>query len=245
MNIYNDTQGAQSSYPTNPIFNSVQITNSLTLNGLSKGDLLFVQDNTNDVAGLAVGDQDMVLTSDKNNSGIPEWKDTLKLNVVELNDLKITGLVQGDILCGGATVPFISRLPVGADNQILYSNGTEIGWQSKNVGKHAFYYAGSANNISSVLAPSVGGNGFSLTSGRLYKMTVSAQIDSAVETVHQLWLNSLQVPELFFLYDGNADMAKTFLYTSPIDGALFIELRSAAASGTASIYDFRMFAEEY
>lgn len=243
MNIYNDSNST-TQYPANPIFQSIY-TDGLSIKNLQKGSILFGENNTEDVGALVLGPQDYVLQSDAANTGIPIWKNTVKLDYAEMNDLKLTGLVKGDLLVGGDDFPFVSRLPCGTNNQILYSNGVELGWQDKTVGNHYFYFAGGSNNISNVLGPVVGGNGFSLTSGRLYKMTLSAQLDSAVETVHQLWLNSVQVPNLFFLYDGRADMSKTFLYTAAASGALFIELRSATVSGTASIFDFRLFAEEY
>lgn len=244
MNIYNDSSTSNSaSYPTSPNFTNIDtqnilIHNSLAISGLLKGQILIGEDNLNDVGGLNIGDQDMILCSDKNNSGLPEWRNDITVNKITTNLINNVGVVRGDLLVGDITAGNIARLPIGANGYQLYSNGTECGWQNPLDNYQYFYFAGSAANVNTILNPIVGGNGFNLTNGQRYLATVSARIVAAQPSEYVLKLEGS--PITIFNYDGNSDMSRTFLFTSGSAGAILIEVDGLTTAGTASLLEFFM-----
>ena len=247
MNIYNDSQATSSAnYPTSATFTNIETTNaiihnSLAIDGLAKGSILIGEDNTNDVGALLLGLDKMVLCADTA-SGLPQWRNNITLDYIETNQIKIPTVIGGDLLVGQNS-NFLARLPCGANNQVLYSNGTELGWQNKTAGNQYFYFPGSTGNISTVYGVIVGGNGFNLTAGRQYKMTVSANIVTTAQANFLLFLGGTQITN--FSYFTNADMSRTFLYTATGSGAINIELYGLSSAAGNSIYEFAIFGSEF
>ena len=245
MNIYNDSQfSSQASYPTTASFQNINtenivISNSLSINGAQKGQILICEDNTNDIGGLDLGDQDFILCSDKNNTDLPIWRNDITVNKITTNLISNIGVQPGDLLVGDQITPTnIARLPIGPNGYILFSNGVEPGWQSLQSLYSSFYFPGSLNNVSNVLSIIVGGNGLSLTAGQQYLATVSARVVLSGTAAFTLKLSS--TPITTFNYSGSSDMSRSFLFTSPSAGAILIEVEGLTTSPPGSLLEFFM-----
>lgn len=103
-------------------------TSSLTINGGTKGDVLIIADNNGMVDGIALGSTNHVFVANAGNNGLPGYTDALNINTLTSNDIKINGVLTGDLLVG-STGDFIQRLPIGASGLILTSNGSNVQWQ--------------------------------------------------------------------------------------------------------------------
>jgi hypothetical protein len=135
MNIYN--QSGNNSGSTNNIvsqnitaqnayLDNVYIDQSLNLTGLSKGDILFIGNETGLVDGLEKGNNNDVLCS---NGLIPEYRNSLVLQDLQINTLKINDTLEGDIIVIDDQSQ-IDRLPIGLSGTFLQSDGTNPSWSA-------------------------------------------------------------------------------------------------------------------
>jgi hypothetical protein len=220
MNIYNSSNLNSNNNFGDLQVGNLDITGGLTINGASRGDILICENNTNDIGGLELGLQDMVLCSDRNNTGIPIWRNNITLNTLNCNDININGVQVGDLLVGGAQSA-IARLPVGLDNQVLFSNGAQLGWQSLSVLNNSIYVNGplSLPETTQVIYTN---NTINVISGRDYKITLNAQI-----TLTDLVQLSFNVNNIFSrngTYNSNGDVNIMFIYQALSTGALTLTL---------------------
>lgn len=126
-NIYNESGfSSNQNIETSQIVTDTIQTNEIIIPNSHKGDILFIGDS-NTVEGLLIGNQDDVLCSDKDNTGLPIYKNDLNLNTVTCNDIKINGLQTGDLIVG-ITNNFVDRLAIGPSGYILTSNGSQVQW---------------------------------------------------------------------------------------------------------------------
>lgn len=248
MNIYNDSQSTSTtSYPPAPTFTTVDtqnviIRNGLQITGATKGGVLICENTSNDIGELVLGPQDFVMASDLNNTGLPIWRNNLILNEITTNQIKIPGVVQGDLLVGQNT-NYLGRLPIGSNDQVLFSNGTNIGWLSPNARNSYYYNAGTNNNVPfNVIGIVFNSTTLNLIIGKRYKITVSARISSLADTNFDLAFNGTSVAIFNYLF--NNDMARTFLYTATTVNVI-INLNGQTNNANSSIYDFLITAEEF
>lgn len=101
------------------VFNSVD-TNNLTMN-FPLGALLF--SNSGPIDGLQIGNQNDVLIS----NGIPEWTNSLTLQDLTTNTLKIPTTQNGDLIVFD-NANNAQRLAVGSSGQFLISDGVNPTW---------------------------------------------------------------------------------------------------------------------
>lgn len=248
MNIYYDSQSTSStSYPTSAVFTNIDtqdviIRNGLQITGLTKGGILIGENNLNDVGELVLGPQDFILASDATGSGLPIWRNNIVLNELQTNQIKIPTIARGDLLVGENT-SFMGRLPIGANDTVLFSNGTDVGWLSPNSRNSYYFNAGTNNNVPfNVIGIVFNSTTLNLIIGKRYKITVSARILSLANTSFDLAFNGTSVAVFNYLYDN--DMARTFLYTATTVNVI-VNLNGQTNNANSSILDFLVTAEEF
>ena len=127
-NIYNDSSFTNSQNLTpESIVTSDITTSGLTINGSTKGQILIIDDTNGSVDGLDLGSNNDVLVANPTNNGLPGYTNSLNINTLTCNDLKINGVQTGDLLVG-VTNNFIDKLPIGISGNLLTSDGTNPVW---------------------------------------------------------------------------------------------------------------------
>lgn len=123
MNIfYSSDYATEATLPTDVTFNSIS-SNTINIPNSVAGDLLYINANK-DITGLAIGPQNYVLQS----SGTePQWTNTLNINTVQTNALRINNTFLNDMYCTDSNNNLL-RIPIGNDGDILKYGGGTIGW---------------------------------------------------------------------------------------------------------------------
>lgn len=248
MNIYNDSQATSATnYPTSATFTNIEtqdviIHNNLKITGATKGGIIICENTQNDIGELVLGPQDFVLAADQV-SGLPIWRNNIIMNEIQTNQLKIPTIVQGDLLVGQNT-SFMGRLPRGAVDTVLFSDGSNLGWLPRSAGNSFYENVGSANNIPlNTVGTIFNSNGLDLFAGKRYKFTISARILSQAATSFSLLINTF--PIAVFNYVFNGDMSRTILYTAGSTGSVQIELTGSTDIVNSSILNFIITSEEF
>ena len=109
------------------IFTNVE-TSSLKIDGGSKGDILMIGDSNGNVDGLTLATTNDVLVANPSGNNLPGYTNALNVNTVSCNDLKINGLLNGDLIVG-KTNDYVDRLPIGGSGKVLTSDGSTPFWQ--------------------------------------------------------------------------------------------------------------------
>jgi len=249
MNIYNDSQATSATnYPPAPTFTTIDTQNILVRNGLeitgaTKGGILMCEDNLNNIGELVLGPQDYVMASDKLNSGLPIWTNALTLNAITTNQIKIPTVVQGDLLVGQNT-NYLGRLPRGAVDTVLFSDGANLGWLPRSAGNSYYTNAGTANNIPvNVVGLIFNAIALDVFIGKRYKITVNARVLSQANTSFSLTFNGFAVSVFNYLWDN--DMSRVFIYTAIATGFVQIQLTGSTNIVNSSILDFIITSEEF
>lgn len=247
MNIYNTSNTSGNTYPTNATFTNLGATNlevlsSFSIAGAQKGDILICEDTTNDIGALELGPQNYVLVSDKNNSDLPLWDDSVTLNIGQFNELKLVGVNAGDLLAGSGANQ-IGRLPLGLANQVLFSNGTELGWQYLSDLNNSIYIAGPLT-IPTSTATIWSSSAINVIVNREYKITFNAQL-----TLTALTQITCEISGIFArngTYSANGDLNVMFVYLATATGPLPLEIRASVTAGnTASLQTITITVEEF
>lgn len=247
MNIYNNSQAqSESNYPPQITSTTIDtqdiiVRNGLQITGATKGDLLICEDNSNNIGGLQLGPNNYVLQADSA-SGLPIWRNFINVNEVQTVSLKIPGIVQGDLLVGQNT-EFLGRLPCGANDTVLFSDGGQLGWLPRSAGNSYVGVPGptaiplnTASNIISIF-------GLDLSAGKRFKLTVSGNVDSSANTNFVLSLNGSQIAG--FSYVFNADMHRTIIYTAPVSGAVSVVVSAFSNTINSNLNNFLIVAEQF
>lgn len=249
MNIYNDSNAvSQTSYPTNPIFTNIDtqdviIRNNLQITGASLGGLIMCEDNLNNIGELVLGPQDFILASDKNNTSLPIWRNNISLNEIQTNQLKIPTIVQGDLLVGQNT-NYLGRLPCGAFDTVLYSDGSNLGWLSTTSGNTFYNNAGVPNNITlNVLSVIYSVSALDFIAGKRYRINISGRVASQGTTGFILTFNGATIAVFNYIYDN--DMSRTVIYNPAITGSVTLELQGLTNIVNSSIFDFCVTSEQF
>lgn len=248
MNIYNNSTIGTNTYPTNATFTSVettslQIDSTFIIQGAQKGGILVCEDNNNDIGQIDIGLQNMVLASDANNTGLPIWTNSVTLNTGTFNGLNLVGVANGDLLVGSGTNS-IGRLPIGLDDQVLFSNGTTVGWQSLSALNNYLFFAGSGGNIPTSTGVIYTNSSIGLTANRRYKISVAGQL-----TTTALVQLTVSIPSIFArngTYDGDGDVSIMFIYIPASTGALTLQISGQVTPGnTATLSQTYITVEEF
>ncbi len=247
MNIYNDSQATSSTnYPTSATFTNIDtqdliIRNGLRITGATKGGIVICENNLNDIGELVLGPQDFVLAADQV-SGLPIWRNNIIMNEIQTNQLKIPTITRGDLLVGQNT-SFMGRLPIGANDTVLFSNGTDVGWLSPNSRNSFYFNPGTNNNVPlNVIGIIFNSTTLTLIIGKRYKISVTARILSQGNTSFDLAFNGTSVAVFNYLNDN--DMSRNILYTATTINVI-INLNGTTNNANSSIYDFLVTAEEF
>lgn len=247
MNIYNDSSYSNlPTYPTQINATDIETTNlivnnSLSLNNLQKGQILIGEDSSSDVGFLDLGLNNNVLCADTT-SGLPQWRNFLTVENITTDEIFIPNLIKGDILTC-AVNGSVARLPVGANETVLYSNGTECGWLPRNYQNAYNYIAGSLNNISVTPATIIGVNHGSFINGLRYRISFNARILAYTDTILQVYINGVLQNDIGMTYLCQGDVSRSFIWTSNFSGAINFEIYGSCSSGTCSLLNFYLFSE--
>ena len=123
-NIYLKTDlsgaGGGGGLPSDATFNSLT-TNTLTIPGGAKGDILFIGDNIGTIDGLNIGTVNDVLVSD---GTIPQYTNALNVNTVRANSMRINGLGNGNLMVGSNGDGTFAQLTPGPIHTMMASDGS-------------------------------------------------------------------------------------------------------------------------
>ena len=221
------SDGTLPGWTNNININSVT-TNDLIINNSVQGDILFVDNNQ--INGLAIGANNYVLQS---NNSSPQWTNDLTLNTITLNDLKINGTVQNDILTIDSN-QFIERIPIGPLGSILTSYGTSLQYALYSDGRALFY----GNQLQSEMAQTFSANQINLTAnvrttyintnftvynGRKYKVSFYCFIQQAGSSTFFVTTN---LTEKLFSSTGNQTLNWKYIYTANATGLINFKLEA-------------------
>ncbi len=241
MNIYNDSNfSSQTSMPSTPTFSGIT-TSGITIPGSGTGDLLFI--DSTQVDGLAIAPQNYVLQS---SGTLPQWTNSLTVNTVTCNDIKINATSQGDLFTVGADT-FLERIAKGSAGSIFMAGtGTDIGWVLLNNGRpivlnnvlttEASQYAyTSFVNITTNPLTLLYTLNFNVVNGRRYKLTISGRQQTVNGGAYSFKLAGQTISD--FLIDGNADLCRNFIYTALTTGTILGEFfgNSTVAPATSLV----------
>lgn len=127
-NIYwNSSQNDNQNITTTDLTTDTLTTSGLKFKNGTKGQILIIGDTSGNVDGLDLGTTDDVLVANPSNNGLPGYTNSLSINTLTANDIKINNLVNGDLIVG-VTNDFVDRLPLGPSGYILTSNGSDPIW---------------------------------------------------------------------------------------------------------------------
>lgn len=127
-NVFSDSSyGLNGAITPSSITTNEITTGGIIIPGSEKGDILFIGDTSGTVDGLNVGTTGDVMIS---NGTIPEWTNAISINTLTCNDILINSTVQGDLLQAYGSPPYLDRVPIGTQNQILTVGSTSNAiWQ--------------------------------------------------------------------------------------------------------------------
>lgn len=248
MNIYNNSTIGNNTYPTNAVFTGIetstlQVDSTFIIQGAQKGGILVCEDNNNDIGEINLGTQNMALVSDKNNTGLPIWTDSVTLNSATLNGLNLNGVLTGDLLVGSGGGA-VGRLPIGTADYALFSNGSTVGWQSLTALNQYLTFAGSANNILQASNPIASSSSMTVTNGRRYKIHITGNLITSVPVSLSYSIAASVIETITFT--GSNAVAITHIFTAASTGNLLVTLAGFTGVVTlATILNIKFIMSEF
>lgn len=237
MNIYNNsTAGTTASYPQNATFSTIetgtlQIDSTFIIQGATKGGLLVCEDNTNDIGQINLGDKNFLLASDKTATDLPVWVNDITINKITSNLYNYVGITTGDLLVGEATGN-LGRLPAGTADQVLFSDGTNLGWQSLTA-LNKFLQPTGTFTLNDSPTTAYTDNSLAVTAGRRYRIIFNCQINLTALT--QLSFTLTGYHSRNGTYTATGDACAVFIFSVVSDGFLPIVVSGQASPGSTSV----------
>lgn len=250
-NIYYSSSQVDNQNITTTDLTSESITTSgLTFKGATKGQILIIGDTNGNVDGLDLGTTNDVLVANPSNNGLPGYTNALSINTLTANDIKINGLINGDLLIG-VTNDFVDRLPIGPNGYLLSSNGTDPIWSPLTLpftngalfvdGGGTVYserpsYAISAIPVTFTTSTTIFSLNTNVVGSRNYKVSVSWNnlITSGGQNTYSLSISSFGTVLSFVTSNTSSQENIIFPFQSSGTGSITISLIGAHTGGSGT-----------